>query len=165
MKLNPSGSKNRISRREFLKGIRPKGDGSPIIDKEKCTGCGLCVADCPTGALTILEREKEDSYQIIFTQDLCNSCANCEKGCPEKCLHLERGLEPDKIGKAAKVIFKDNVSRCSGCGVVLFPQAMLNHLRLRVSAGIGDLSWPFDLCPTCRMKTQFERKTVGKSKA
>ena len=25
------------------------------IDEEKCTGCGLCVPDCPEGALQIID--------------------------------------------------------------------------------------------------------------
>jgi len=25
------------------------------IDEEKCTGCGLCIPDCPEGALQIID--------------------------------------------------------------------------------------------------------------
>ena len=29
------------------------GGGLSIIDKSKCTGCGICVKYCPRGAITI----------------------------------------------------------------------------------------------------------------
>jgi ferredoxin len=152
-----------MTRREFLKGIRPKNDGIPIIHKGKCTGCGLCAVDCPTRALTILRIDEEDTYQIVFRHDLCNSCAICEKSCPEHCLQLEQGSGLGRIDKEAKVIFEDKISRCIGCGIPIFPQAMINRLKLKI-LGIGDLPWPFDLCPSCRIKTQFERETVRKDK-
>ena len=47
MRLNALGSKDRISRREFLKIVRLKDHVRPFIDKEKCTGCGICENKCP----------------------------------------------------------------------------------------------------------------------
>jgi ferredoxin len=151
-----------MSRREFLKGIQPKKGGIPILQKEKCTGCGLCAMDCPTGALTLLQNRKEDTYQLLFRHDLCNACGKCETSCPEKCLRLETGFEMDKRKKVAEVIFEDGISRCSGCGIPLFPEAMVNHLKLKV-LGRGNFPWPFDLCPSCRIKTHFQKERVGKS--
>ena len=34
------------------KAISQKGYGLPVIDKAKCTNCGLCTRYCPTGAVT-----------------------------------------------------------------------------------------------------------------
>lgn len=137
--------------------------GIPIIHKEKCTGCGLCAVDCSTGALTLSQSREADAYQLVFRQDLCDACFNCEKSCPEKCLQLEQGPELNEREKGAEVIFEDGVSRCSGCGIPLFPQAMVNRLKLRVQR-IENLPWPFDLCPSCRIRTQFGKEMGGKNK-
>ena len=141
-----------MSRREFLRIPRPKNVGIPIIDKEKCTGCGLCAVDCPAKALTVLQSEEGEIYQILLRQGLCNACGICEKTCPENCLELEKGHETDKKSSEVKVIFEDRISRCSECGTLLFPHAMIEHLKNRGCGG-----W-LDLCPSCKMKTQFGKE-------
>jgi len=47
------------------------------IDKEKCTGCSICVEVCPTEALSI-EDEK-----AVCDDDLCVDCGVCIPECPE----------------------------------------------------------------------------------
>jgi len=151
-----------MSRREFLKGIRSKEDGFPILNKDKCTGCGLCAIDCSTRALNMLRISEEGLYRLVFQHDLCNSCGICEKSCPEHCLHLEKDLKPGRMEKGVTVVFEDKMFRCSECGVPLFPQAMIHRLRTKVSA-TQNFHWPFDLCPSCRVRTQFERERIVKT--
>ncbi len=162
MKLLVLGSKDGISRREFLKVIRLKNHGVPALDKEKCTGCGLCTMDCQRGALTILQSTGDDTYQLLFRHDLCDACGICEKSCPENCLHLvEKESEWDGTEKEAKVIFEDKISRCIECSLPLFPLAMVSHLKSKISA-TGDAAFPFELCPSCRIKIQVGGKRVNK---
>ncbi len=52
------------------------------LDKEACSGCGVCVDRCQTGAITL-----EDTAVINF--DLCFGCGNCAVKCPEDALTLE----------------------------------------------------------------------------
>ena len=155
MKLHALGSKDRISRREFLKVIRLKNNVIPFIDKEKCTGCGLCAIDCPTKALIINQNSEKDIYQLLFRQEACNACGVCQKSCPENCLQLvEKEPEKDKTGKETKVIFEDNISRCMECGTPLFPQSMAKKIKTKIFI-TNEPTWPFNLCPSCRMKSQF----------
>jgi ferredoxin len=160
MKLRALGSKEGISRREFLRVIRFRNHEIPFIDKEKCTGCGLCTIDCPTKALMIDQNSERDSYQLLFREEACNVCGICEKSCPENCLQLvEREPEQDRIGKEAKVIFEDKLSRCMECGIPLFPQSMVEKLKTKILLN-RETTWSFNLCPSCRIKTQF-KKNVG----
>jgi len=178
---------DRMSRREFLRIPRPKNSGILILDKEKCTGCSLCTIDCPTKALTLYQNGERDTYQILFRQEICNTCGVCEKSCPENCLQLEEhGLEQDRSGKETKVnperrfstspskarfgavervIFEDKISKCMGCGIPLYPQAMIKKLESKIFA-TKEKAWPIHLCPSCRMRSQFTPTlpTAGRGK-
>jgi len=155
MKSQTSGSKDRMSRREFLKGFLPKNNGMLFIDKEKCTGCTLCAIDCPTKALAIHPGSEKDSYQLLFRQEACNACGVCEKSCPEHCLQfIDREVERDETGKETKVILEDNLSRCIQCGIPLFPRSMVRKLEAKIFTNKGS-TWELNLCPSCRTKAPF----------
>jgi ferredoxin len=149
------GSKDKMSRREFLKIIRLKKHGMPIIDKEKCTGCGLCAIDCSTKALTLFQNSERDTYQLLFREAACDACGACEKSCPEHCLQwVEKGPEQDKSRKGVNVLFEDEMTKCVGCGIPLFPRSMVRRLESKVLVN-GETTWPFNLCPSCRIKAQM----------
>ncbi len=164
MKLEASGSKDRMNRREFLKGFLPKNHGMLCIDKEKCTGCALCAIDCPTKALVIHPNREKDSYQLLFRQEACDACGVCEKSCPEHCLQfINRGLEKDETEKKTKVIFEDNLSTCIRCGIPLFPRSMVRKLEAKIFTG-EESTWELNLCPSCRIKIQFQKEPIARPK-
>ena len=49
----------------------------PVIDQEKCNGCGLCISVCSCNALVLVE----DVVTIIETEE-CGWCLQCEVVCP-----------------------------------------------------------------------------------
>jgi MinD superfamily P-loop ATPase len=49
----------------------------PVIDPEKCDGCGLCVGVCHLNALAIVN----NVITIIETVE-CDWCTDCELVCP-----------------------------------------------------------------------------------
>ena len=162
MRLNASGLNDRMSRRDFLKVIRLKNHVRPLIDKEKCTGCGLCAIDCSTKALTVNQGDEKDTYQLLFRQKACDGCGACEKSCPERCLRLAgKESEKDEADGEAKVIFEDTLSRCAECGLPLFPRAMAKKLEAKIlidgKTNWRRTNWPFDLCPSCRIMTQLKK--------
>jgi ferredoxin len=141
-----------ISRRDLLMKLSPLGKIN--LDSSKCTGCGLCAIECPTGALTVCEEVEKDYFQILFKHGKCVACNLCAEICPEKCLRMERILEMDKIDSQS-VLFEDVIVRCSGCGNPIGPRAMFDKLQSRVvAAGPSFTSIP-ELCPVCKAQAQF----------
>ncbi len=60
------------------------------IDEEKCTGCGLCVPDCPEGALQVI-----DGKARLISDLFCDGLGACVGACPEGALTVEeREAEP-----------------------------------------------------------------------
>jgi len=51
--------------------------GTPKIRRHLCTRCGICVLDCPVGAL-----EMTSTGPVLMWPTLCGGCGLCEDVCP-----------------------------------------------------------------------------------
>jgi NAD-dependent dihydropyrimidine dehydrogenase PreA subunit len=60
------------------------------LDREKCIGCGICVACCP---MDVLRLEKDSGKALVKYPLDCVACWTCESFCPEGCIDVspERG--------------------------------------------------------------------------
>ena len=67
--------------------IPPGFRGRVDIIAENCTGCSLCVRDCPALALE-LNREDKQTFQLIHHHDRCAYCGQCELSCNFDAIHL-----------------------------------------------------------------------------
>ncbi len=56
----------------------------PIVDSEKCTGCGTCVEICPM-AVFVMENGKA---KVTKPSD-CIGCKACEVQCPVAAIIVE----------------------------------------------------------------------------
>ena len=45
------------------------------IDKEKCTGCGICAAACHEGAIGMVEGKAR-----LLRDDYCDGLGDCHRG-------------------------------------------------------------------------------------
>ncbi len=72
--------------------------GALWFNPEKCTGCGLCVKDCPAFALDLITLDKKaKKFVLKYHVGRCTFCAQCVKSCNSKCL----GMSNDKWELAA----------------------------------------------------------------
>ena len=61
-----------------------------IIDERLCNGCGLCVPNCPEGALQII-----DGKARLVSDLFCDGLGACIGHCPEGAIAVEeREAEP-----------------------------------------------------------------------
>lgn len=65
--------------RSDLKGQR---EADFLLADEKCQACGICVKNCPIGALNL------NDDKIIFNNDKCIYCRECEAICPVTAIKL-----------------------------------------------------------------------------
>lgn len=56
---------------------------TPQIDNVRCTGCGDCIAVCPTEALGEVEGKA-----VVTRPQACTYCAICEDICPTGAIGL-----------------------------------------------------------------------------
>ncbi|MBQ7950830.1 MAG: RnfABCDGE type electron transport complex subunit B [Clostridia bacterium] len=92
-------------------------NGIAVVDFEKCTACGRCVAACPKNLITIIS--PKDRYIVkcrntdkgSIVKDECKAgcigCKLCEKNCPEEAIKVDNFL--------AQI----DAEKCVGCGICL----------------------------------------------
>lgn len=86
------------------------------VNREKCTACGLCVKQCPTGNIT------EDKEGRLVWGRSCLMCLNCEMKCPED------AITSPASWPLFRPIMMYNVHRASR-------DSILDHVRVKHSRG------------------------------
>ena len=56
----------------------------PVIDEELCTGCEICIDECPNNALEMVN----DVAKLVRPDD-CDGCESCAEECPSEAITME----------------------------------------------------------------------------
>lgn len=54
-----------------------------IVDRNECTGCGLCIDECPSESITI-----DDEGISCIDENKCTECGACVDICPSVAISL-----------------------------------------------------------------------------
>ena len=84
--------------------------GELFWDPTKCTGCQLCVKDCPADALELIVLDKVNKRFVLrYNADKCIYCAQCVMNCRFKCLNMSN--EQWELAATTKAPFLVNYGR------------------------------------------------------
>ena len=65
--------------------------GKLFYDPSKCTGCNLCVKDCPANALEIIILDRAAKrYVARYNVAHCIYCGQCVQSCKFKCISMSK---------------------------------------------------------------------------
>jgi formate hydrogenlyase subunit 6/NADH:ubiquinone oxidoreductase subunit I len=63
--------------------------GKLVWDPEKCSGCQLCLKDCPSNAIELLVIDKAAKRFVMrYHMDRCTFCDQCVQSCRFNCINL-----------------------------------------------------------------------------
>lgn len=60
----------------------------PVMNKEKCIECGICLTLCPVCAI---EGTSNKQYSINYSH--CKGCGICAKECPQQAINMVSARE------------------------------------------------------------------------
>ncbi len=60
------------------------GDEKPVIS-DKCIGCGVCVANCPEGMISL---GNDSKAKVDYSH--CKGCGICAEVCPVKAIEMKK---------------------------------------------------------------------------
>ena len=60
---------------------------SPVVDVEKCVGCGICVDFCPESTIELKEKKKQKKAVVDY--DFCKGCGICSQVCPFRAIKMK----------------------------------------------------------------------------
>lgn len=72
----------------------------PWIDKESCTGCGICVDECPVSAISVTIELAD------INMDECIRCGICHDVCPQDSIRHDSEKVPEKIRENIEITKK-----------------------------------------------------------
>jgi Na+-translocating ferredoxin:NAD+ oxidoreductase RNF subunit RnfB len=91
-------------------------EGLPVIDYSKCTGCRLCMSECPQGIIKAVPIGQKGAMPLCSNRSsnrqlaakscnaACIKCGQCVRQCPQQCIDL---------GGNIPVV---DLTKCTSCG-------------------------------------------------
>ena len=144
--------------------------GKPLIDHEKCIGCGACTLVCSSGAASMTENSEGRTININLGK--CIFCALCADSCPTGAITLTKEFELTTNNlENCHVSNNVEMTKCEKCGSLIAPKSQLNWGLKTVLEKIDketkaiveeDAKKYLTLCLSCRRITSIKMNTHTK---
>lgn len=116
------------------------------IDEKKCNGCGLCIPNCPEGALQII-----DGKARLISDLFCDGLGACIGHCPEGAITIEEREAQEFNEEKVKehILASHNHSSCPGSKMMDFrkkthsPKPRAHSTRPKVESQLSQ--WPVQI--------------------
>jgi len=114
------------------------------VNREKCTGCAACEANCPTATLIFKDAGRIRTFFYAISQCIC--CGGCVGVCPEEAAELRHEMRFRKFLRlfAREKIGSVELAVCEGCRALFAPEPLLD----RIGQNIADDYRHY--CSTCK---------------
>ncbi len=144
------------------------------IDDTRCNGCGLCMPDCPEGALQLIEGKAR-----LVSDIFCDGLGACIGSCPQGAISvLEREAEPysearvvENIARQGEAVLKAHLEHLLHHGeTVLYNEAIeyleKNNIKIPEHAEpASECGHEFHSCPGSAPKTIARNTSSGSDPA
>ncbi len=122
--------------------------GKPVIDPDKCAGCGACVNACPPNALTMRDDKHSSMRFIVLFIGRCIYCGKCEEACPFGAIRLTREFE--LAAENREDLYQVVGLRLYHCPLCGEPFTTVRLIKRVVEALPEEQRAAATLCPRCR---------------
>jgi Formate hydrogenlyase subunit 6/NADH:ubiquinone oxidoreductase 23 kD subunit (chain I) len=137
--------------------------GRPVIDGEKCLGCGACAQVCPPRTIFVIDGQDTRTIQLDYSR--CTYCARCEEICPSGSIKMSKEFELATTDRNdMKLSATLMMAKCKKCGQPFMPRRMLDKMINEFSpAWLKTKEEPewFSMCPDCRKKQESSKLKGG----
>jgi Pyruvate/2-oxoacid:ferredoxin oxidoreductase delta subunit len=137
------------------------------IDEEKCNGCGLCIPNCPEGAIQII-----DGKARLISDIFCDGLGACLGHCPEGAISTEEREAESyderktmvnivKAGKNTIIAHLKHLKEHGETGYLRQAQEYLEEKGIDIKLndeGCGCNHEPHQACPGAQMKDFSDEK-------